>query len=185
MRSDSKEYVDAIIAFERRKKRAWLWKYCRRWKLLEDLEQESYAALFELTKKSLRIRNLNALVRRVCARCASTAIQKLRERAIVEHRASLQAKANVSSPEHRAKLLQGIAWVLNGAAQLPPSQRYVFLKCAVEGCFVEDVAKDRGCAIATVRRTLYNARQSLRKKIRESSLDGEERSVLSHFGLED
>ena len=182
--TNSNEYRQAIQGFERRKLRAWLWKYSRRWGALDGLLQESFKALLEPDATPVRIRDLDAFVRRVCARCANVWLKKLRHMAVLESRRDARGARNPTSPEHGVKLLQGLECVLKMANQLPRVQRQVYLLCDVVGYSTADVARKRGRRQATVKRTLYDARQSMRRKLRES-LGDEQPSILAHFGLED
>jgi len=184
LRSDSKNYRQAIDAFAQRKLRAWLWKYSRRWAALDGLQHDAFKDLLELNAKSVRIHNLDAFVRRVCARRAGDWIRDLRLMAFLETRREGQGARTPTSPEHGAYLAQLLEWVLKAANLLPPVQRQVFLMCDLLGHSTAAVAAERGREESSVKRSLYDARQSLRRELRVF-LNDEHLSLVEHFGLEE
>jgi RNA polymerase sigma factor (sigma-70 family) len=174
----------AIDDFAQRKLRAWLWRYSRRWAALDGLQHDACKDLLELNAKSVRIHNLDAFVRRVCARRASEWIRDLRYMAFLETRRITRGERAPASPEHGAYLAQLFEWVIEAANLLPPVQRQVFLMCDLLGHSTAAVAEERGREESTVKRSLYDARQSVRRRLREWF--GEEYwAVAARFGFEE
>jgi DNA-directed RNA polymerase specialized sigma24 family protein len=165
LRSDTEEYLTAVKSVDGHKMRAWLWRYCRRYAVLKDLQQDAYEDLVRCHGKSLSIPDFDAHVRRICMRRGAAWVQQVRQLT------ALQAKVDVQAPPGEDALERevGLAWVLKRALRLPRVQRSVFLKHAVWGYTPREIARTGRRAETTVRRTLHDARQSLS----ELSLDDE------------
>jgi RNA polymerase sigma factor (sigma-70 family) len=136
----------------------------------QDAEDAFQAAFVVLARKAAEVRkqeSLNSWLHGVAFRLAS----KLRLAELRRHRHERQAgrqRSHATGPETAWRELQE---VLDRELQrLPPRYRAVLVLCYLEGQGHEEIARQLGCPLGTVRSRLARARDLLRRRLERHGL---------------
>jgi RNA polymerase sigma factor (sigma-70 family) len=174
------EFRQQVTAFDQAKLRSWLLKYCRHHDgaMYEDLKQNVYAKL--MTAKLNQVSEIRDLDRFIYGVCRNVGVDWLREK---QKRARLDdtvkqlpEPASQRTPENTAiekEQRLAVEWAI---AQLPTRQREIYRLYQVHGHDMESIAREANCKVSTIRRTLYDAINNVRKFLSREESAGTGRS---------
>jgi RNA polymerase sigma-70 factor (ECF subfamily) len=138
-----------------------------------DLTQNVYLTLWELSADETRkVRQIGAFVYTVALRVAldwKAHGRRLKRRA--DHVPVLDEilpSDPEMGPEAEADLMQTEELLEKTVQSLPPRQRLIVIRCEVQACSVEAVARELGCSAVTVRRERVKVLATLRELISDT-----------------
>jgi RNA polymerase sigma factor (sigma-70 family) len=185
--SSISEYRQQITAFDRRKLKGWLWKYCRNHlATADDLAQIVHTKLWEADiEQVLKIRDLDKFVWGVCRHVGADWQRELKKRARVDDGAKSLAVVSPRTPEASVIFAEYMRRVQAAINQLSEKRREVYVMYHQRGYSIEQIAQILGCRVGTVKRTLYDAMKSVRQVMAEGESVDETQSIIRLLGAQE
>lgn len=133
------------------------WRRAGRGDLVDDLVQETMLRAWTHQDKFQEGTNLSAWLYTILRNTHISYIRKAQREQVGLDEGWEQSMATPASQEHHLALVN----ISDALATMPADQREVLLSAGVEGRAHEDIARESGCALGTVRSRLSRARSRL------------------------
>jgi len=161
------EFRQQVAAFDRAKIKKWLWRYCRHRSgaVYEDLQQAVYAELVaaDLDQVS-KIRHLDKFVYGVCKHVGVDWQREMAKRSRLDDTVKQWPEPTPhQTPENTVIEKDRRRSVQQAIAQLSKRRREIYVLYHVEGHDLEWIARETGCQVSTIKRTLHDAMKMVRK----------------------
>ena len=127
----------------------------------EEVVQETWLRAWNVRK---RVTLTDAYVMRIARNCCVSMWRG--QRAEVELADESGAAVTEVTPQEELEERENSEWLASRLQRLPKAEREVWNLFYDEGLTLEEIAEERGTSVATIRKTISNVRNRLRKDIR-------------------
>lgn len=158
------DYRQQLLAIPRSTIRAWLWTVTHDAQSVEDLSQDVYEQLLELSESEIaRIESVQAYVRGVCRNHAMDWLRARNRRGrVVEYTDTCDVYPDgTQSPEVILRRREWLEEVRSAVDRLTERRRSVLVLYRMYGFTATEIAMEMGVKVTTVKRLLYDATLSL------------------------
>lgn len=132
----------------------------------EEVVQETWLRAWNVQD---RVELTDAYVLRIARNCCVSMWRG--QRTVVELADHENAVATEVTPQEEMEEQENSEWLQSRLQRLPKAEREVWQLFYDEGLTVEEIAETRGTTVGTVRKTISNVRNTLRKDIRRRFFD--------------